>query len=615
LQGGALRAFAFRVRSTITTKANLQNEPKAGSTARDWEGATMRSRWSLAIAGLILILAGGWLAHLTQTSGGIRIQDVRFAGAKGNIMSALLYIPPNATAQTPAPGILAVHGYINSRETQDGFAIEFARRGYVVLALDQTGHGYSDPPAFANGFGGPDGLAHLRSLDIVDKYNIGLEGHSMGGWTVLAAATAMPNDYKSMVLEGSSTGKPFAADGTPGWPRNVALVFAQYEEFSNLMWGVDRARDVTQSPKLWALFGTHGAVEPGKLYGDIAQGTARVLHTPAITHPAEHISHEAIGYSLDWFGKTLQGGTPRPSNDQIWFAKEIGTLIALIGFVALLIGVFDGLLEAPLFSRLRLPEIADGTMPAHVAASGRRWTLAFVLSAFIPALTYYPAFALAGTFVKPSAVLPQGVTNQIMVWTIINALIAVALMPFAPKRARRAGIIGPSILIAVATVIVGYAALWLADLAFKIDFRFWIVALKLMSGKQCLIFLIYLVPFTAFFVIALHLLHRNFSTMAAGRGALYLTNVLALTLGFIVLLGLQYGTLWIGGKLFNPLPDPGFVPLSTIVAIQFVPLLGIAAIIATFTWRRTGSSLPGALICGIFVTWYVVAGTATQAAF
>jgi len=134
-------------------------------------------------------------------------------GAKGNTMSALLYVPANATAQTPAPGILAVHGYINSRETQDGFAIEFARRGYVVLALDQTGHGYSDPPAFANGFGGPDGLAHLRSLDIVDKNNIGLEGHSMGGWTVLAAAAAMPNDYRAMVLEGSSTGKPFAADG------------------------------------------------------------------------------------------------------------------------------------------------------------------------------------------------------------------------------------------------------------------------------------------------------------------------------------------------------------------------------------------------------------------
>jgi pimeloyl-ACP methyl ester carboxylesterase len=574
----------------------------------------MRGRWSLAIVGVVLILAGGLLAHFTQTADGIRIEDVRFKGAKGNTMSALLYIPANATPQIPAPGILAVHGYINSRETQDGFAIEFARRGYVVLALDQTGHGYSDPPAFANGFGGPDGLAYLRSLEFVDKNNIGLEGHSMGGWTVLAAATAAPNDYKSMVLEGSSTGKPFAADGTPNWPRNVALVFAQYEEFSTLMWGEEKARDVTQSPKLWAFFGAQGAVEPGKVYGDIAQGTARVLYTPAITHPAEHISHEAIGYSLDWFAKTLQGGTPRPVDDQIWFRKEIGTLIALLGFVALLIGAFDALLEAPMYSRLRLPEIADGTMPEHTAVSGRRWTTAFILSAFIPALTYYPAFALGGTFVKPSAFLPQGITNQILVWAVINGLITLALMRFAPKRASRSGIVLQSAVIAVASVAIGYAALWLADLAFKIDFRFWIVALKLMSAKQFLIFLIYLVPFTAFFVIALHVLHRNFSTMAAPRGALYLTNILALTLGFIVLVGGQYAILWLTGKLFNPLPDPGFVPLSTIVAIQFIPLLAICAVIATFTWRRTGSSLPGALICGLFVTWYVVAGTATQAA-
>jgi hypothetical protein len=462
---------------------------------------------------------------------------------------------------------------------------------------------------------GPDGLAHLRSLDIVDKSNIGLEGHSMGGWTVLAAAAAMPDDYKSMVLEGSSTGQPFAKEGSPDWPRNVALVFAQYEEFPVLMWGIERARDVTQSPKLQALFGTQGPVEPGKVYGDIAQGTARVLDTPAITHPAEHISPEAIGYSLDWFAKTLVGGTPLPSDDQIWLRKELGTMIALIGFVVLLLGVFDALLEAPRFSRLRLPEPADGTLPLQTVAKGGRRTAAFLLTALVPALTYYPAFALGGTFVTPSASLPQGITNQIMVWAAINALITLALMAFAPKRASRAGIIVPSILIALATILAGYASLWLADVLFKIDFRFWIVALKLMSARQLLIFLIYLLPFTAFFVIALHVLHRNFSSHGSGRLALYLTNILALSAGFIVLLALQYGTLYLTGKLYNPLPDPGFVPLSTIVAIQFVPLLAIAAVIATFTWRRTGSSLPGALICGAFVTWYIVAGTATQAAF
>src|SRR5688500_6804008 len=129
--------------------------------------------------GWLAILMGGLLAHWIQTAGGIRIQDVRFTGVDGKPMSGLLYVPPNATAKTPAPGVLAVHGYINSRETQSGSAIEYSRRGYVVLALDQLGPGYSAAPAFADGFGGPAGLKYLRSLDIVDTNNIGMEGHSM----------------------------------------------------------------------------------------------------------------------------------------------------------------------------------------------------------------------------------------------------------------------------------------------------------------------------------------------------------------------------------------------------------------------------------------------------
>jgi cephalosporin-C deacetylase-like acetyl esterase len=148
----------------------------------------MRTSRRLLLWGWMLVLAGGLLAHWIQTAGGTRIEDVRFTGINGKSMSGLLYIPPNATASTPAPAILAVHGYINTREMQSGFAIEYARRGYVVLALDQTGHGHSEGPAFSDGYGGPAGLKYLRSLDIVDANNIGLEGHSMGGGSILFTA-------------------------------------------------------------------------------------------------------------------------------------------------------------------------------------------------------------------------------------------------------------------------------------------------------------------------------------------------------------------------------------------------------------------------------------------
>ncbi|MGE5612634.1 MAG: alpha/beta hydrolase, partial [Nitrososphaerales archaeon] len=64
----------------------------------------MRKQWTLLLAGVATILVGALIAWMTQTTDGIRIRDVRFTGANGTQMSALLYIPKNATSKTPAPG-------------------------------------------------------------------------------------------------------------------------------------------------------------------------------------------------------------------------------------------------------------------------------------------------------------------------------------------------------------------------------------------------------------------------------------------------------------------------------------------------------------------------------
>ena len=77
--------------------------------------------------------------------------------------------------------------------------------------------------------------------------------------------------------------------------------------------------------------------------------------------------------------------------------------------------------------------------------------------------------------------------------------------------------------------------------------------------------------------------------------------------GFLAFLSLQYGSLFLRGTLLTPAES-----LNTIVMIQFVPLLTIVAIISTYTYRRTASYLPGAFINALFVSWYIVAGQATQ---
>ena len=53
---------------------------------------------------LLLILIGVGLAWGVQTSGGsIEVQDVRWLGTDGTRMSGLLYVPPGANPQNPAP--------------------------------------------------------------------------------------------------------------------------------------------------------------------------------------------------------------------------------------------------------------------------------------------------------------------------------------------------------------------------------------------------------------------------------------------------------------------------------------------------------------------------------
>jgi len=52
-----------------------------------------------------------------------------------------LYTPKTATATNKASALLLLHGYQNDHETSAAYALELARRGVVVLAIDEFGHG------------------------------------------------------------------------------------------------------------------------------------------------------------------------------------------------------------------------------------------------------------------------------------------------------------------------------------------------------------------------------------------------------------------------------------------------------------------------------------------
>jgi pimeloyl-ACP methyl ester carboxylesterase len=584
-----------------------------------------RRSFSGVIFSVLLVFAGGWLGSAVQTNfGEVTVEDVRFQSAEGATLSALLYRPESASDDAPAPAVLAVHGYINSRETQSPYAIELARRGYVVLALDQRGHGYSDPPAFADGFGGPAALAYLRQLEFVDEDQVALSGHSMGGWTVLSAATALPDAYTSVVISGSSTGTFGVPEGNANFPRNLGLVFGKYDEFSQTMWGSPTGRDVVSTDKMKKAFGTTDAVQEERLYGSIAEGSARKLYMPSHTHPANHITSSGVAGVVDWVQATTRTPAPMPPTEQIWQWKEFGTFLSLVGGIAFLVTFGGLLLRTPPFSAT----LRQDPAPA-VGLQGASWWFSAALFVLIPALTYFPLQTWAGN-ITASAWLPQRLTTGFVAWAIATGLISITLFllwhfRFGGKSrggnavtyglawesgdtARRALY---SLGLAVLTVAGLYLLLAINHALFLTDFRVWVVALKLMSPMHLVIFLTYLLPFVLFFfVVGLGLHGQLRGTDKPGMASHISRNMALMGLSMLLLLAIQYIPLFLGGTM-----TLASQALLTVVAIQFFVLLPVAGLISTYFFRRTGHLYAGAFVNGLFFTWLIVAGQATHYAF
>lgn len=595
------------------------------------DGSNVKSRLLLILA-LVLIIGGGFIAYLVQTGGGdIEIRDVRFMGSNGIMMSALLYIPDGVNAKNKAPGIVAVHGYINSRETQDGFAIEFARRGYVVLAVDQTGHGYSDPPAFANGFGGMNSLNYLRTLDFVDKENIGLEGHSMGGWASVVSATVNPNGYKSFILASSSTGTYGVKDGTPTFPRNMALIYSKYDEFSQLMWGTPIPADVVKTDKLKKVFGTTETVEVGKLYGSIENGTARKLYQPAMIHPRVHFSTEAIGNAIEWMQMTLKGGNDLPPSDQTWYWKELFTLVALIGMVILLFPLGQYLLRTKFFEEL------NEAPSERKSLSGWGWWIGAVITILLPIPLYMKAWDFHGMGIaKASFIWPQQITTVIIFWAFGVGLIALILFLlwhflinkktgatianyglYGINASRRWSKIGKSFLLALIVIFIAHLTLAFSDWAFQTDYRLWVFAIKPLDAFHFGMTLGYLIPFAFYFLIAGIILHgelrlgRKDGSDLVGWKEMVI-NILLMIGGYILFLLYQYIPLFAGGTASV---TTRWAPLYSIVMFQFLPIFAIVALVSTYFYRKTGHIYVGAFINTLLIAWLVVAGQATHFAY
>jgi hypothetical protein len=598
------------------------------------EPASRRKSWFsgraaiLVLVAVLMMITGSLLARSVNTDWGTTsVREVTIFGASGHQISAHVYTPSTASPRSPLPGIAMWHGLNNQKEHMANTALELARRGFVVVSADQTGHGSSNGANQDAGCGGPDTLTYLRGLNTVDKSRIGLVGMSQGGFcAATAAALAQPDNYTSVFYMESEPNPPGVPDSTPYLKlKNIAYNIGTWTELGGMIL-VDRGRNANVSPQLLQLFGTAEPIVPGRTYGSISDGTARILYTPWENHALSHDSPAAIGNTIDWMQRTLTNGEGLDKSSQTWPFKLLGTTVALFGAFVFLFAMGSVLLRLPVFAAMVRP------VPQYRGLTGIGWWVGAILTTAIGPLLYLEVWKnmFLDPWFAPNSLWPQTFTNIYMVWAVLVGAIAwllIAVNHVAFTRRNGATLanygltdtdggfgwsgLARASLFVVAVLAPIYALLAFVKAAWHVDFRMWVVTLLPMTPARWDVFFNYIVPFAIFF-LAQAIIFAGFLRWRRGTAPMWqemLVNSIVLTLGAVVWLLICYVPLLAGDTIaFGT--DPQTATAAGLGGIYYIPLLVLWPLVAclyTYYFRKTGRVYVGTFMVTLFIVWYLAA--------
>ncbi len=578
--------------------------------------------WAILLGATLL----SW--SVQRDFGGVEVRNVRYPASNGRQVRAKLLRPVEASPENPLPGAVYIHGYQNNRETSDGYCIEMARRGFVMLCIDALGRGNSDNPGkldnpdFDPSFGGSASLAYLEALPYVDAEKVGLMGHSLGAEMVYAIALSDPS-VKALVISGFA----YREDASADLPRNMLMIFGKYDEYRQRMTGTDDFEaDWMDSPQTAVAIPVPNP-QLGRTYGDFELGSARQVFMVRGIHIQESHSERGIAAAVAWMRQALA-----PPEDlwieptsQIWPFKEWATLTAMLaGFASLLpLGLL--LLQSGPFRVLQGP--AGGTY----ACTGREYLKYAAVNGLLMWLYLPLIFALFGLhvyLVPIDGLFPMIMVNGTVWWfVLINVIGFFILRRWFKRRQRDSGLawadlgisfrphrfaldwgqIGRTALLAALLFAFVYLSEHLLEAIFISDFRFVFPFASDLTAYRFGMWLIYFPFLLLGFTLMGFFLHGQLRRPQKDSWlktfiSWSLYNTLALVAPLILFLLAQYIPLLTVGVV--PFVGPGGMLASFVMNLfHIIGVLVIAVPLSTWFYQLTGRPYLGALLNAAIVAW------------
>lgn len=588
----------------------------------------------------------------------------------GKVVSGLLFKPKTATAENPAPAVVFTHGYLNNREMQLQNAIELARRGFVVLAVDREGHGNykntSGTSAMMATNGLYDSAQYLYNLDYVDKTKIGISGHSMGGYTT--AAVLMKDNAAAGGLGIVSAGliQSWSTFMGAGSDVDVGFLKSKDDEFfyTTRENGGTLSREWLSTATAKSYVGNRnmeGDVVNGGIYvggqlvtpeaGKAVDGAFRVIYEVPGVHPQVHYSVGGAAAVIDFFYNSF--GTPAGADylaktSQSWWVKDMFSLIGMIALFAMIFPLVSLLLTIPFFKTIAVGKkqtneagelVFVGNAPVEpkplrgIWKNITYWLGALGIMLFSGFIIHDVCTEYGGKVFPNTQLYPQDTTNWVAIWAVVVALFSLLVIlffwlvntivyrakykenagqyienPFASAKVPT-GFVGlvKSFLLAAIVVFCLYFVTFVNWSAWTVDFRIWTFAVKVFDvGVMLPTMVRYAVFFGIFFIISA-IFNENYRAKNLPEWASILINVFFNIFGVILAISIQYGQFRSTGVMWQD-----DMALGYIVLIPMVPILAIATVISRRMTAKTGNMWLGAFINTMLFTVITCANTAAS---
>lgn len=301
----------------------------------------------LIIALVITILFSLLNWGIVSGWGDVKITQLSLVGDDGSNYTALMYVPKAASNENKVPALLSLHGASGNGRNHEQYALEYARRGFIVISPDSFGSGdgtYKQGMVDTWKINAAELYwKYMVECPMVDTTRTVVNGHSIGSTGTLHLAAK----YNPTVA--------IPIDGFMGvYPSKDNL------HYTGMICAITGDADAQNVDKyltpLKGLFELDPAIkidgdmpEFNKIYGSFEAKNAKVLYLTPHGHEDAMNSHKGLEVQLDFVQKAMTVPNPIPGSDQIWQWKDVFGQLGMFSFAFTLVAFAVYLMERNAF--------------------------------------------------------------------------------------------------------------------------------------------------------------------------------------------------------------------------------------------------------------------------